>query len=118
MIIGGSSRIPPEFTSVLVADENLSEAGDFRSDLTNAIAVSTSSQLALKVSWQLLYDRQPSLVGLPLLGVEGGPIGDTVFTELDAVDNFLTFALVGDVLEVKPSARSFTSQTKESTWMN
>ena len=83
-----------EFTSVLVADENLSEAGDFRSDLTNAIAVSTSSQLALKVSWQLLYDRQPSLVGLPLLGVEGGPIGDTVFTELDAVDNLLTFALV------------------------
>ena len=83
-----------KFTSVLVADENLSEAGDFRSDLINAIVVSMSGQLALKVSWQMLYDRQPSLVGLQLLGVGGGPTGDTVFADLDAVDNLLTFALV------------------------
>lgn len=83
-----------EFTSVLIADENLEETADFRTDLINAVAVSMSSQLALKVSWQLLYDHQPSLLTLPLIGVAGVPTGDTVFTELDTVDNLLTFALV------------------------
>ena len=83
-----------EFTSVLVADENLDDTGDFRTDLINAVAVSMTSQLALKVSWQLLYDRQPSLIELPLFGAGGLPIGDTVFATLDKVDNFVTFALV------------------------
>jgi hypothetical protein len=67
------------FTSVLVADENLDETADFRTDFTNAVTVSMSNQLALKVSWQMLYDRQPSLVGLPLIGLDGLPTGDTVF---------------------------------------
>ena len=53
-----------------------------------------SSQLALKVSWQLLYDRQPSLVPLPLVAPDGVPTGQTVLAPLDTVDNFLTFALV------------------------
>ena len=53
-----------------------------------------SSQLALKVSWQLLYDNLPSLVGIPLTALGGGPTADTVFAELDSVDNLLTFALV------------------------
>lgn len=52
---------------MLIADENLDNTGDFRTDLINAVGVSMTSQLALKVSWQLLYDRQPSLVALPLL---------------------------------------------------
>ena len=83
-----------EITSVLMADENLDETGDFRTDFINAVAVSMTSQLALKVSWQLLYDRQPSLIELPLFGAGGMPIGDTVFATLDTVDNLLTFALV------------------------
>ena len=83
-----------EFTSVLVADENLDETGDFRTDLINAVAVSMTSQLALKVSWQLLYDRQPSLIELPLFGAGGLPSGDTVLATLDKVDNLMTFALV------------------------
>ena len=45
------------FTSVLVADENLDELGDLRVDLVNAIAVGMTSRLALKLSWQVLYDR-------------------------------------------------------------
>ena len=83
-----------EFTSLFIADENLQETEDFRMDLINAVAVSMNRQLALKVSWQLLYDHLPSLVGIPLMGVNGLPTGDTVFTELDTVDNLLTFALV------------------------
>ena len=63
-------------------------------DLMNAVAVSMNSQLALKVSWQLLYDHLPSLVRIPLMGVNGSPTGDTVLVGLDSVDNLVTFALV------------------------
>ena len=84
------------FTSVLVADENLDELGDLRVDLVNAIAVGMTSRLALKLSWQVLYDRQPSLVGLPLIGSQGFFTGDTVFAELETFDNLLTFALVAN----------------------
>ena len=83
-----------EFTSVLVADQNLEQSPDFRSDLVNAVAVSMTERLALKISWQLLYDHQPALVGLPLIGLSGLPTGATVFAPLDTVDNLLTFALV------------------------
>ena len=85
-----------EFTSVLFADENLKDTEDLRTDLINAIAVSMNSQLALKVSWQLLYDNLPSQVGIPLTAVGGGSTGDTVFVELDGVDNLVTFALVAN----------------------
>jgi putative salt-induced outer membrane protein YdiY len=84
------------FTSVLVADENLDELADLRVDLINAIAVGMTSRLALKVSWQVLYDRQPSLVGLPLIGSQGFLTGDTVFADLETFDNLLTFALVAN----------------------
>ena len=80
--------------SVLVADENLSDTEDFRADLTNGVAVSINSRLALKVSWQLLFDNLPSEVGIPLMAVSGDSTGETVFVELDGVDNLLTFALV------------------------
>ena len=83
-----------EFTSVLVADENLEETADLRADLMNAVAVSMSSRLALKVSWQMLYDHQPSLVGLPLIQPTSVPTDTTVLVELENVDNFVTFALV------------------------
>ena len=84
------------FTSVLVADENLDELADLRVDLINAIAVGMTSRLALKVSWQVLYDRQPSLVELPLIGSQGFLTGDTVFADLETFDNLLTFALVAN----------------------
>jgi putative salt-induced outer membrane protein YdiY len=83
-----------EFTSALVADENLQEGGDFRSNLTNTVAVSMTSQLALKVSWQLLYDNRPSFAGVALRLPSGLPAGRTVLVELDKLDTFLTFALV------------------------
>ena len=83
-----------EFTSVLAADQNLNETSDFRTDLTNAVTVGMASQLALKVSWQLLYDKQPALIGLPLADADGLATGNIVFVELDKVDNFVTLALV------------------------
>tara|TARA_B100001123_G_scaffold42844_1_gene44034 strand:- start:318 stop:1202 length:885 start_codon:yes stop_codon:yes gene_type:complete len=84
------------YTSALVTDENLVELADLRVDLVNAIAVGMTNRLALKVSWQVLYDRQPSLLGLPLIGTDGVLTGATVFSELETFDNLLTFALVAN----------------------
>ena len=83
-----------EFTSGLVADENLEKTSDFRTDLINAIAVDMTSQLALKVSWQLLYDHLPSQVAIPLRLPSGDLTGDMVLTPLASVDQIVTFALV------------------------
>jgi len=83
-----------EFTSGLVADENLEKTSDLRTDLINAIAVDMTSQLALKVSWKLLYDHLPSQVAIPLRLPNGDPTGNTVLTPLASVDQIVTFALV------------------------
>ena len=53
-----------------------------------------SGRLALKVSWQMLYDHQPSLVSLPLVQPTGMPTFETVLVGLNKMDNFVTFALV------------------------
>ena len=91
-------RITPNsiFSSDLVADENLEETTDFRADLTNAVSVTMTSRLALKVSWQLLYDHLPSLESLPLHLPSGNPTGDTVLIPLASVDQIVTFALVAN----------------------
>lgn len=83
-----------KFTSVLLADENLSDVSDFRVDFINAIAVNIISQLALKFSWQLLYDFHPSLVEVPLVNSKNIPSGPVVNIDLDPMDNLVTFALV------------------------
>ena len=83
-----------EFGSVLVADQNLDESADRRADLTNWLAVSISDRLALKVSFQALWDNLPALAQLPLEFPAGSPTGDTVVVELDSTDTVLTTALV------------------------
>ncbi|MBM61340.1 MAG: hypothetical protein CL484_00145 [Acidobacteria bacterium] len=83
-----------EFTSSIVADENLETTTDFRADLINAISVSVSSLLALKVSWQLLYDHLPSHEAVPLMSSKGALTNHIVLTPLNPVDQIVTFALV------------------------
>jgi len=78
-----------DFTSVLVADQNLNETSDLRADWTNAVAVSMSDRLALKTGFQLLYDKTPALVAVPL--------GDgEVLTPLGKVDGIFTVAIVAN----------------------
>lgn len=78
-----------DFTSVLVADQNLSETSDLRADWTNAVAVAMSDRLALKTGFQLLYDKTPALVAVPL--------GDgEVLTPLGKVDGIFTVAIVAN----------------------
>lgn len=83
-----------EFTSALVAEENLDVTEDFRTDVVNAVTVNMSSLLALTVRWKLLFDNQSSLIAVPLVDAAGIPLGTTTFIDADKVDNFLTFAVV------------------------
>lgn len=83
-----------DFTSKLVADENVEEGGDYRADWTNSIAVSISEGLALKTSYQILYDHKPASIRVPLVDATGTPTGATVTTASDEVDTVLTLALV------------------------
>lgn len=83
-----------ELTSKLVADQNLKETEDVRADWTNALAVSISEGLALKVSYQLLYDHLPALVALPLFDASGTPAGTKVNVPGKKVDSVLSVALV------------------------
>lgn len=76
-----------DFASVLVVDENLSQTEDMRADWINSISVAMSDRLALKTSLQLLFDNEPSLVGVPL-----GE--DEVLTPLDKTDSIFTVAVV------------------------
>lgn len=81
------------YTGSLIVDENLNERQDLRGDLTNSIQVTINSNLALKTGLQLLYDKLPALVKVPLTGT-GVPPNATVLTPLDKVDSVFTIALV------------------------
>ena len=78
----------------MVADENLETTADFRADLINAVSVNVSSLLALKISWQLLYDHLPSHKAVPLISPNGALTSHIVLTPLTPVDQIVTFALV------------------------
>jgi hypothetical protein len=68
-------RLQNQFTSNLVADENLQDTDDLRFNWQNALAVAMSQRLALKFGVGVLYDNQPQLVDVPLLNVNGVEIG-------------------------------------------
>lgn len=83
-----------DFASTLIVDENLEQTDDFRTDWTNSLSVSVSESLALKTSLQLLYDRLPSLLSVPLVDGSGDPTGTNVLSPGDSVDSVFTFTLV------------------------
>lgn len=82
-----------QYTSVLVSDLNLEETEDLRVDWTNSLSFQLTQALAFKTSLQLLYDKLPSLLEVPLFDGGGAPNG-TVLTPGDEVDSILTLALV------------------------
>ena len=79
------------YGSVLVADQNLKETEDLRADWTNSLTVAMSAKLALKLSYQLLFDNQPALVGVPLSGTT-----TTVLTPLGKTDSIFSVAIVAN----------------------
>jgi len=83
-----------DFTSKLVADQSVEKGEDFRADWTNSVSVAISEGLALKASYQLLYDNEPAFILVPLVDGSGTPTGQNVRTRGDELDTVLTLALV------------------------
>lgn len=83
-----------DLSSVLIVDENAEATKDLRADWTNSLAVSIAEGLALKTSIQLLYDRQPAFVRVPLVDDGGAETGTNVRTRGKKLDSVLTLSLV------------------------
>ncbi len=81
------------YTNDLAVDENLKDTADLRADMVNSLQVAMSRSLALKVSFQLLFDNQPALVAAAdpdaLL-----PAGESALVELRMLDTIFTVSLV------------------------
>jgi putative salt-induced outer membrane protein YdiY len=82
-----------DFTSTLVADQNLEATEDLRVDWINSVAVTISEGLALKTSLQLLYDAQPANLPVPLFDTGGTQTG-TVSARGEEIDRVVTLTLV------------------------
>jgi hypothetical protein len=89
--MGGAS-----YANLIIVNQNLQATGDLRFDMVNSFSVSLVERLALKLTHQLLFDNQPSLVAIPLVRVDGTALESTVLVPLDKVDTIFTLAVVID----------------------
>jgi len=81
------------YTNELVVDQNLDDTQDFRADMVNSLQVAMSSNLALKVSLQWLYDNMPSLTEASDPDGLLTP-GQIALVELEKLDTIFTVSLV------------------------
>ena len=77
-----------------MADESLQNTDDLRLDWVASISVALTEGLAFKTSYQLLYDNDPALIGIPLFDTGGMDLGTNVLSPSQKSDNFLTLSLV------------------------
>jgi putative salt-induced outer membrane protein YdiY len=91
------------FSHTLVADENLEQTEDLRVDAQFGIQVAMTKGLGLKVNWRLLWDNQPALAEVPLVGAGGIPTGLTVVAPYKELDQGFSVSLV---LSVAPKKKS------------
>jgi putative salt-induced outer membrane protein YdiY len=82
-----------DLATTLILDENLRNTDDLRADWVVSIAVGLSEGLQFKTSYQMLYDKDPALIGVPLLDASDNVLGE-VPTPSQKVDTFLTLSLV------------------------
>jgi putative salt-induced outer membrane protein YdiY len=82
------------FTHTLVADENLEQTDDLRVDAQFGLQVAMKKGLGLKVNWRLLWDNQPALSEVPLVGSGGVPTGLTVVAPYKELDQGFSVSLV------------------------
>jgi len=80
-----------DFASVLVADQNLKETDDLRADWVNSVTVAMSDELAVKLTYQLLFDNHPALVSVPLQNTS-----EEVLTPLGKTDSIFSVAIVAN----------------------
>lgn len=81
-----------DFETELVLDENLSNTSDLRFDWLSSVSVALTEGLALKTSYQLVFDNKPSLISVPLFN--GGTETGTVAIEGAEFDSAFTLSLV------------------------
>ena len=82
-----------DFETVFVLDENLKDTDDLRFDWLSSVAVALTEGLALKTSYQLVFDNVPALIDVPLLDDAGNEV-DTVAIRSQEFDGFFTLSLV------------------------
>lgn len=78
----------------LGVDVNLDDTSDLRLGMVNALSVQLSESISLKVSHELQFDNQPTLIEVPVLTPGGAVLPETVLVEADDVDTILSVALV------------------------
>ena len=83
-----------EFTSKLVADQNLDEGEDRRIEFLNSLVVDINDVIALKPSLLFQWRNLPSLSEVPLFTPGGVDTGLTVLAPLRKLDTQFTLALV------------------------
>lgn len=81
-----------DLETTFVLDENLKDTDDLRFDWISSVAVSLTEGLALKTSYQLVFDNVPALIDVPL--VDGGTEIGTVTVPSQEFDSFFTLSLV------------------------
>lgn len=81
-----------EFETEFVLDENLNNTSDVRFDWLSSVSVDLTEGLALKTSYQLVFDNEPALISVPLFN--GGTQTGTVAVESSEFDSFVTLSLV------------------------
>jgi putative salt-induced outer membrane protein YdiY len=91
------------FSHTLVADENLERTDDLRVDAQFGLQVAMTKGLGLKVNWRLLWDNQPALAEVPLVGPGGVPTGLTVVAPYKELDQGFSVSLVFTVAPKKKS---------------
>jgi putative salt-induced outer membrane protein YdiY len=83
-----------EFTNLLTVDQNLDRGEDLRATMVNTLSVRMSDSLALKLSHELQFDNEPSLIAVPVVTAAGVPIREDLLVEADDLDTTLSLALV------------------------
>ncbi len=89
-------RLAPttDFANLLTVDQNLDQSDDLRATMVNTLSVRMTDSLALKLSHEVQFDNQPSLVAVPVVTAAGAAVGENLLVEADDVDTTLSLALV------------------------
>ncbi len=82
------------FHNDIILDEDLRQTERWRGDMTNALSVTMSTHLALKVSLKWLYEHKPAFQSVELDNPLNTPTGQTVPVELKSLDTIFTSSLV------------------------
>lgn len=85
-----------DYRAVLTVDENLDETNDLRAELIQALGVKINERLSLELSFEFLFDNQPSFEELELRTPDGLILEDVVLAEVEELDSILKVALVVD----------------------